>query len=150
MWCQLGWGLVSRQELNAGLLAANSAGRRADAATWLDLGLERLTSLGGALGRPLGGPLAACTALVDLSATANQLTCIQGMAEHCIASSCHSKVLIRWKLIRSKSKRRWPCHTWSSGPDFAVSVATCIKQARGREGRRAERCVCQAWAHAPR
>ena len=76
MRCQLDWGLVVRQELSADLLAANSAGRRAEAVTWLDLGLERLTSLGGALGRPL----AAYTALVDLSAAANQLTCIQGTA----------------------------------------------------------------------
>ena len=74
-----------RQELNAELLAANSAGQRADAVTWLDLGLERLTGLGGALGRPLGGPLAAYTALIDLSAAANQLTCMQGTPRHCTA-----------------------------------------------------------------
>ena len=90
MRCQLGRGLVLRQELSADLLAANSAGRRADGVTWLDLGLERLTSLGGGLGRPLGGPLAAYTALVDLSATANQLTCIQGKTWRCLTSSCHS------------------------------------------------------------
>lgn len=76
-----------RQELSADLLAANSAGRRADAVTWLDLGLERLTSLGGALGRALGGPLAAYTALADLSATANQLTCIQGTTQELHTSS---------------------------------------------------------------
>ena len=79
-----------RQEVSADLLAANSAGRGAEAVTWLDLGLERLTSLGGALGRPLAGPLAAYTALVDMSAAANQLTCIQGKTRRCFSSSRHS------------------------------------------------------------
>lgn len=69
-------GRTAEQALTAAMVAANSRGGSAGAVTWLDLGLERLSSLGGAL----GGPLLACTALVDLSAAANQLTSMHGAA----------------------------------------------------------------------
>lgn len=69
-------GQAGQQALTAAMVAANSRGGSAGAVTWLDLGLERLSSLGGAL----GGPLLACTALVDLAAAANQLTSMHGAA----------------------------------------------------------------------
>ncbi len=71
------------------VLAANSGGRPPGALAWLDLGLERLASLGGAPGRgPPGCALAACTALVDLSATANRLTCMRGARQHHSTVAC--------------------------------------------------------------
>ncbi len=78
-----------RQELTAAVLAANSGGRPPGALAWLDLGLERLASLGGPPGRgPPGCALAACTALVDLSATANRLTCMRGARLHHSTAAC--------------------------------------------------------------
>lgn len=74
-------GQTDQQALTAAMVAANSRGGSAGAVTWLDLGLERLSSLGGAL----GGPLLACTALVDLSAAANQLTSMHGAARPFLA-----------------------------------------------------------------
>jgi hypothetical protein len=95
-----------RQELTAAMLAANSGGRAPGALAWLDLGLERLASLGGPLGRgPPGCALAACTALVDLSAAANRLTCMRG-ARLYYRSTC----ACRLPLHRARLGASWQPH----------------------------------------